>query len=336
MSIAAQKLLEKKHAGAVRQLERAKDSSRLRGIWQEAVAAGQVPGVFWALMTHPKADADLQAQAYQQVHMLSHQVGAGLITDARLLTETRVELLRIRKDAQQEAKRMAAALAQKDRQIASLEASLAHVRELKSELADARRTITELRSDRLLAGLHGKLERLETEVAYLRQSEARATGRAALWRERHKVNQQILERTAAELKEHRATNRVLEHLFTGDSGSGTGCEGCSSDCCEACPDLAGRRVLCIGGRSSLTCHYRSLVDRFNGEFVHHDGGIEDSRQRLDSLLYAADVVVCPADCVSHDAYLKAKRYCKRTAKPCMLLKSSGVASFARALEQVAV
>lgn len=81
--------------------------------------------------------------------------------------------------------------------------------------------------------------------------------------------------------------------------------------------------------------YRSLVDRYNGEMVHHDGGVEDSRQRLEALLCAADVVVCPADGMSHDAYLKAKRYRKRTAKPCVLLKSSGVGSFARALEQIA-
>ena len=91
----------------------------------------------------------------------------------------------------------------------------------------------------------------------------------------------------------------------------------------------------MGGRSSLASHYRSLVNRFNGEFVHHDGGLEDSRQRLESLLAAADVVICPANYVSHDAYLRAKRFCKRNDKALVLLKSAGVASFARALEQVA-
>jgi hypothetical protein len=40
--------------------------------------------------------------------------------------------------------------------------------------------------------------------------------------------------------------------------------------------------------------------------------------------------------VSHDAWLRAKRLCKINDKACVLLTGSGVASFARALEQVAV
>lgn len=335
LSIATQKLLEHKHARSIRQFAPAKDGDQLQQFWQEAVAAGRVPGAFWALMTHPKADLEVRSRAYQDVHMLSHQVGAGLVTDARLLAETRAELIKVREDAQHKAQRSRAALSQRDRRIASLEGNLANVPALERGFAKARRTIADLQSGRLLRALHERLERLETEVEDLKQSEARATSRAALWRARFKSSQETLERTAAELQEHRAANRVLEQPFPGDSGPGAGCDRCTSERCETCPDLAGRRVLCIGGRSSLACRYRSLVDRFNGEFVHHDGGREDSRQRLDSLLCAADVVVCPADCVSHDAYLKAKRYCKRTTKPCVLLKSSGVASFALALEQVA-
>jgi len=46
----------------------------LRRLWREAVAAGQVPGAFWALMTDPKANARLRGQACQDVHMLSDQV----------------------------------------------------------------------------------------------------------------------------------------------------------------------------------------------------------------------------------------------------------------------
>jgi len=335
LSIAAQKLLEKKHAGAIRQLARAKDEDQLLALWREAVASGQVPGAFWALMTHPKADARTRGQAYQDVHMLSHQVGAGLIADARMLAQTRAELASIRKEAREEAQRSRAALDQRDKRIASLEGQLTHVKELENELSGARRTIAELQSDGLLAGLREGLARLETQAENLRQSEARANRHAALWRDRFEERQKTLEQTIAELEEHRATIVVLERLLEADLGSDAGCECCSTDRCTSCPDLTGRRVLCIGGRSSLTCHYRSLVERYNGELIHHDGGLEDSRQRLDSLLCAADVVVCPADCVSHDAYLKAKRYCKRTAKPCVLLKSSGVASFAQALEQVA-
>jgi hypothetical protein len=53
------------------------------------------------------------------------------------------------------------------------------------------------------------------------------------------------------------------------------------------------------------------------------------------MLAAADAVVCPADCVSHDAYYRVKRFCKRHGKPCVLLNGSGLSAFARALERVA-
>ena len=93
-------------------------------VWRVAVETGRVPGAFWALMTHPKTDSELAIMAYEEVHMLSHQVGAGLITDARLLTETRNELAIQRRDARQEARRTKAALAQRDKRIAHLEERL--------------------------------------------------------------------------------------------------------------------------------------------------------------------------------------------------------------------
>jgi hypothetical protein len=48
-------------------------------------------------------------------------------------------------------------------------------------------------------------------------------------------------------------------------------------------------------------------------------------------LAAADAVICPADNVSHGAYYVVKRLCKQYGKPCVLLKNSGLSSFARGL-----
>ena len=73
------------------------------------------------------------------------------------------------------------------------------------------------------------------------------------------------------------------------------------------------------------------MSRCNGRFDHHDGGREDNRQRLEVMLGSADAVFCATDCVSHDAYLRLKRYCKRHRKPCFLLRSSGMGCFAQAL-----
>ena len=333
LSIGIQKLLEKKHAGALREFSRAKDVEQIRLLWCEAVETGRVPGAFWALMTHPKTDSELAIMAYEEVHMLSHQVGAGLITDARLLTETRNELAIQRRDARQEARRTKAALAQRDKRIAHLEERLSRSAASDAALTETQEKIALLESGAELRRLRDRIASLEEELFAAKRSENRARREADELREERAASQTELEQTSALLSDYEAACGVMERVLS--NGTQDSCESCTSEQCSDCLDLAGRRVLCVGGRSSLASHYRSLVNRFNGEFVHHDGGIEDSRQRLESLLATADVVICPANYVSHDAYLRAKRFCKRNDKAYVLLKSAGVASFARALEQVA-
>lgn len=47
-----------------------------------------------------------------------------------------------------------------------------------------------------------------------------------------------------------------------------------------------------------------------------------------------DLVICPASCISHNAYWRVKEQCKRTGKPCVFLRSPGVSSFQRVIEEV--
>ena len=98
-------------------------------------------------------------------------------------------------------------------------------------------------------------------------------------------------------------------------------------------DLSGRRVAYVGGRDAAVRHFRALVERANGQFAHHDGGLEDGAQRLDRVLTRADLVLCPVDCVSHGACLRAKTFCKRTAKPFVPLRGASLSSLAAGLHR---
>ena len=95
--------------------------------------------------------------------------------------------------------------------------------------------------------------------------------------------------------------------------------------------LDGKCVLCVGGRSGAVGAYREAVERQGGRFLHHDGGLEESLHRIDSALAAADLVICQAGCISHNAYWRVKEQCKRTGKPCLFVKRSGVSSFGRVI-----
>jgi len=90
-------------------------------------------------------------------------------------------------------------------------------------------------------------------------------------------------------------------------------------------------VLYVGGRSGLKGQYRLLGERFGCQVLHHDGGVEQSPHHLQQLLTKADAVVCPVDCVSHDACAMVKRMCRGSMKPVLFARSSGLSSLASSL-----
>ena len=80
-----QKYLDKKYRREIRAFFKTEDEATLRRMWRERADAGDVPGAFWALMSHPGATDSLLRDVYGEVHMLSHQVGAANRADlARL------------------------------------------------------------------------------------------------------------------------------------------------------------------------------------------------------------------------------------------------------------
>lgn len=296
------------------------------------MASGEVSGALWAVMTHPKADAALLCRVYEDVHMLSHQIGAGQRMDLKRLAEAREELERLRLRFERAQRRAA-------QQAVSLEASLsdvqAQLQERTGECEALRREVQSLRTSLASAGgaeLDVSKEALEAELNSLRQALARQAEDAALWRERWASIDAERSELRAHYQEKVEEYGALERLIERDMMQS--CAQCEEDSCCARADLAGRLVLCVGGHKPLVEKYRLLVARCNGRFDHHDGGMEDSHHRLESKLASADAVVCAADFVSHTAYYRTKRFCKRTYKPHVLLGNSGISSFARALEQV--
>jgi Uncharacterized protein conserved in bacteria (DUF2325) len=96
-------------------------------------------------------------------------------------------------------------------------------------------------------------------------------------------------------------------------------------------EVAGRRVLCVGGIQHAVGRYRGRIERLGGHFEHHDGGIEDGIHALDARLGRADVVICQAACINHEAYHRVKRHCERTGTPCVYLDRPSLSRLDRAL-----
>ena len=100
-------------------------------------------------------------------------------------------------------------------------------------------------------------------------------------------------------------------------------------------DLRRRRILYVGGRGQQVPYFRALVERQNGQFLHHDGGLEENSDSLAGSLGRADAVLFPVDCISHAGYQKLKSLCRRLGTPYVPLRTSSLAAFTRALGELA-
>ena len=80
-----QKALDRRHRAAISQFSKAGDVEGVRALWSNAVQRAEIPGGYWAVLTHPHSTEDLARQVFGEVHMLSHLVGAANRADIRRL-----------------------------------------------------------------------------------------------------------------------------------------------------------------------------------------------------------------------------------------------------------
>jgi hypothetical protein len=314
------KQLEKRFSLTVRRFAAARDSATLSARWQdEAHRGSEISAALWACWTHPACDARLEQQIYGDIHMIQHQVGSGSRADLSMLKSLRAENDHLRQQLDAARRDNDSMRAEKSRATQVLSQRIV---ELRAELAGQ-----EVRS----ASLCAQLDQLRQTVPELKDrlslarrakdAEARASALTA--------------HAAALEKELGTVQRLLER-------AGTARQQCSADDGNGAflgvdrnspVNVAGKCVLCVGGRSGAVDAYRQMIEQRGGRFMHHDGGLEESLHRIDAALAAADLVICQAGCISHNAYWRVKEQCKRTGKPCIYMKRSGVSGLSRLIDR---
>jgi hypothetical protein len=315
------KALDTRHALAIKQFRAAGDEHALARLWREALAHGDVPGAYWALMTHPASTFDLRTVAFGDVHMLSHLVGASNRADIRRLAALEEESARLRgQNASQQARILALVMQQ--------EAAVASLQQLQvrcDRYAAAAQSTDEVREEatRLRTAVGERDEKLARYTARRNEAEHKAASQQA--------EQEILhaELTAArtELATARVELRAVEHTLAHAFGDGVDK--------AVLPRLDGKCVLYVGGRPSCTSTLARLVAAAGGELLLHDGGIEDRHGLLATTLPRAHLVVVTIDCISHNAMQMAKQACARQQIAFHPLRSASVASFIALMQQLA-
>jgi hypothetical protein len=326
------KRLNEKHARCLLRFQQVKTDEQVRELWKEHLKWGDIAGALWATLTHRAASSATCQEVYGDVHMLSHHFGAGQAAEMRQTDELTRHREAERERAVRESARHQQEQVRHALRIRHLESALLAARQGATEAESLRQRIEALENGIAMVAMGRRLIVLTDEVKCLRETVRRSAER----------DERIsgLEQDNAELRherdELRAQRDALEKLWPAEgaveaaspSGRPAECAGCSGK-------LTGHCVLCVGGRTPLLPQYRQLAHRLGIRLIHHDGGREQALSRLPDLLAASDAVICPTDCVGHMAYHQLKRHCKQVGKPCVLVKNSGLASFAAGLSRLA-
>jgi hypothetical protein len=299
------KALDRKHAGWINRLGKVRGPDAVMAAWADALAAGDIPGAYWALLTHPDLETAGFKRAFGDVHMLSHLVGAANRADIRRLATLEAENARLAEKIERQQLAMRRAAAERDETVARLERlAIGRV------AGDAAPPPDTAALQALVASLQ---DRLATEAARREKAErqlrdARTAAQAA---------RAATSDANAEAAALRADLSALERHTTAEDTAA----------------LPSRHVLYVGGRPSTVAQARPLIEGAGGTLSAHDGGQHDHPSLLPGLISQADLVLFPVDCVSHDAALAVKRLCRQRGRPWLALHSSGLGALLRGLIQ---
>lgn len=316
------KALDRRHRLAISRFARAATEGEVRALWREAVQNGEIPGAYWAALTHPATSDVLVREILAEVHMLSHLVGAANRADIRRLRELEAEKTALEAKVARQQRQLRDAVVTRDATIRSLN------RALEDRLSGDRDSGADAcppPATEAWEALFGDLKRRLAASEARRERAEGLLGEARLALDGDRRARVAAEQREAALQQEAA---ALEAALGADDETAD----------DAPPRLLrlDRTLLYVGGRPAGIGRLRRTAERCGAVFLHHDGGVEEREGLLPGLVSRADAVLFPTDCVSHAAVSLVKRLCRQAGKPLLPLRSTGLAPFCAALSQSAL
>lgn len=322
-----QKFLDQKYQKVVKQFLRAKDEVELKAQWNKALKTGDIAASYWMLVTHPISTEALLNEIYGDVHMLSHVSGASMRVDLHEFSLLRHEHKALKKQQQQTYQKHNRTLYEKNallgKQDKQIEKQQQEINALKVALM---REPNDNDNDSDIAEAKTQLDIVNNKILYL---EKKVTNYQLKWKGVIRQKKQVEDQFSQANKELKIVESLLkEHLLAQQRKHCESYKSCSAR------DLKGQCILYVGGRDRQCRHFRTLVENNNGEFIHHDGGLSHGSSKLDSTLVKADAVMCPLDCISHEAMIKVKKHCQFSKKPLIMMPHSSLSAFGKGLSDL--
>jgi len=313
------KALDRRHRVSISRFDRAKTTAEVRAAWKEAVQRGDIPGAYWAALSHPATNDVLLREIFADVHMLSHLVGAANRADIRRLRQLEDENAELDAKVGRQQQQLRDAVVSREATIRALQRTLeeriAHDRDntaqysSESDSAVWVNLVADLK--RRLATAENHCERLERELAECRSALTAERDARAETEKQDKELRRELDEVEVSLADIAEVNNAKRQP----------------------PCLSNLTLLYVGGRQAQIGHLRAVAERSGAIFLHHDGGIEERSGLLQGLISRADAVLFPVDCISHAAMSLIKRTCRQSDKPFLPLRGAGLAPFCAALNK---
>lgn len=354
-SRALQKIFNKKYQTIVTKFSKVKTDAELVELWKGYLDSGVIAGAYWAIMTHPALTNDTAYEIHGEIHMIGHDSTAQYQIAKRQLAEARKKGLVLEKELgisrqnncqnkeklEAESEHLNAAREQQKQQVETIRLLTTRMADMEKMLssADTGEASQELKTQNDSLRLENNQlnehsQQLTYQIDDLQHKLYLAQNSADGLQEK---NDSLIGEKALLQQDLQSMEGFLSFKMESDTDTGTlwDCENCEAGANCAEQGLCGKTVLYVGGQYKMVPRYKQLVEQFGGTFLHHDGGQETARHILPKFLSRADAVLCPVDCVSHDACKCVKKMCKRYQKNYVMMRSSGLSSLARGLQEIA-
>ncbi len=246
------KMLDKRHEAYIRRFTKARTALEVRSLWVAALERGDIPGAYWAVLSHPATDQALVTEVFGEVHMLSRLVGMS----------NRADIVRLRQ--------LEGELGERNEKIMRQEARLLRMSRQRQELTQR---IEELDQELRCRSMPTTAVDVEASaVPALKQRFADERARSALLVVRVGELEQALAAREQDLRRFQETILALRDELGALESTLADVTGTETESTRAVPDLAGRRLLYVGGRPKQLEQLRSLASRLGGTLLTHDGG----------------------------------------------------------------
>ncbi len=310
-----QKVLDHRHSAAIKRFAKAHTGDDLLTLWTEAMNGGDIPGAYWAVLTHPTSSDKLTRRVFGDVHILSHLVGGPIVPTSTACASWNDRMPACSNKSTRSRSGCAAV---------SRNATRPSITSTNCSRARPKRNGGQLRAP--MTPAIGLRWCASSNAGWTRRSRAGTPPRRT-WRW------------------CRGPMRMLSACASTPRTSATPCSARfasieaqlesvlrpEDELPSGQLDLASLSVLYVGGRANQVPQLRALVERVNGQFLHHDGGLEDNAALLPGLISRAEVAVFPVDCISHNAAAAVKRFCEQIGRPYIPLRTSSLSCLLSAL-----